>query len=207
MRGRGAGATSSKRNPLSIKTLSTRVVYRNHWLRVHEDEIERSNGAKGIYGVVDKDDCAVIIPLDGEHVYLVEQYRYTVKAQCLELPQGGWETADVDPEELARGELQEETGLRADRMEYLGWTWVAYGYARQKQHVFLATGLHPGTSTPDPEEHDIQLHRVSIAEFEQKLRDNTITDACTLAAWGLWLLKRGTPNAEGLPVGTSRPQY
>jgi 8-oxo-dGTP pyrophosphatase MutT (NUDIX family) len=175
---------------LSIKTLSTRLVYRNHWLRLREDEIERSNGVKGIYGVVEKDDCAAIIPIDGDHIYLVEQYRYTVEARCLELPQGGWETADVDPEELARGELREETGLRADRMEYLGWNWVAYGYARQKQHVFLATGLHHGECDPDPEEHDLQVHRVTIADFEEKLRDGTIADVCTLAAWALYLLKR-----------------
>jgi 8-oxo-dGTP pyrophosphatase MutT (NUDIX family) len=175
---------------LSIKTLSTRLVYRNHWLRLREDEIERSNGVKGIYGVVEKDDCAAIIPIDGDHIYLVEQYRYTVEARCLELPQGGWETADVDPEELARGELREETGLRADRMEYLGWNWVAYGYARQKQHVFLATGLHCGECDPDPEEDDLQVRRVTIAEFEEKLRDGTIADVCTLAAWALYLLKR-----------------
>jgi 8-oxo-dGTP pyrophosphatase MutT (NUDIX family) len=175
---------------VSIKTLSTRLVYRNHWLRVHEDSIERANGSQGIYGVVEKDDCAAIIPIDGDYIYLVEQYRYTVKARCLELPQGGWETADVNPEELARGELQEETGLRADRMDYLGWTWVAYGYARQKQHVFLATGLHNGASNPDPEEDDLNVKRISVAEFEQKLRDGSIADVCTLAAWALYLLKR-----------------
>ncbi len=164
-------------------------MYRNHWLLVREDEIERANGAKGVYGVVEKDDCAAIIPIDGDHIYLVEQFRYTVQARCFELPQGGWETAGVDPEELARGELREETGLRADRMDYLGWMWVAYGYAHQRQHVFLATGLHPGESSPDPEEHDLQVHRVTVAEFEEKLRDNTITDVCTLAAWALYLLK------------------
>ena len=32
----------------SITTLSTREVYRNHWMRVREDEIIRSNGEKGI---------------------------------------------------------------------------------------------------------------------------------------------------------------
>ena len=48
----------------SITTLSTREVYRNRWMRVREDEILRSNGQRGIYGVVEKDDCATILPLD-----------------------------------------------------------------------------------------------------------------------------------------------
>jgi ADP-ribose pyrophosphatase len=175
---------------MSIKTLSTREVYRNHWLRVREDRILRSNGAEGIYGVVDKDDCAIIIPIDGDHVYLVEQFRYTVQQRCLELPQGGWETERVDPEELARGELREETGLLAGEMRLLGTSYVAYGYANQKMHTFLATGLTHGENAPDAEEHDLQLHRVAIADFEAMLRDGRISDVCTLAAWGLYLLNR-----------------
>jgi hypothetical protein len=55
---------------MSIRTLSTREVYRNPWLRLREDQIERSNGARGIYGVVEKDDCAVILPIEGDTIYL-----------------------------------------------------------------------------------------------------------------------------------------
>ncbi|MFP5227620.1 MAG: NUDIX domain-containing protein, partial [Acidobacteriota bacterium] len=142
---------------MSIRTLSSREIYRNPWLRLREDQIERSNGAPGIYGVVEKDDCAIILPIDGDSIYLIEQFRYTIQQRALELPQGGWETADVDPEELARGELREETGLTAASMTSLGWIWIAYGFARQKQHVFLATGLTPGETDRDPEEHDLVL--------------------------------------------------
>ena len=54
----------------------------------------------------------------------------------MELPQGGWEMEIDNPEELARGELKEETGLLAEKMIYLGAHWIAYGFTRQKQHVF-----------------------------------------------------------------------
>jgi ADP-ribose pyrophosphatase len=171
---------------MSIRTLSSREIYRNPWLRLREDQIERSNGVRGIYGVIDKDDCVVILPIEDGTIYLIEQFRYTIQQRALELPQGGWETPDIDPEELARGELREETGLIAASMTYLGFMWIAYGFARQKQHVYLASGLtHAGTD-PDPEEHDLTLHTFSIAEFEQMLIDGTIQDACTLAAWGLY---------------------
>jgi 8-oxo-dGTP pyrophosphatase MutT (NUDIX family) len=166
--------------------VSSREVYRNPWLRVREDEIERAGGARGIYGVVEKDDCAVILPMEGETLWLVEQFRYTIQQRSLELPQGGWETADVDPEELARGELREETGLTAERMTYLGAMWIAYGFARQKQHVFLATGLKMETTDPDPEEHDLAVRTATVAEFEAMMLDGTIQDSCTIAAWGLY---------------------
>lgn len=182
----------------SIVTLSSREVYRNPWLRLREDQILRSNGKPGIYGVVDKDDCAIIIPLEpGENggldkgrVWLVEQFRYAVQDRYLELPQGGWETSDVDPEEMARGELKEELGLHADQMIYLGWMWVAYGFAAQKQHTFLALGLTPTEKDPDPEEHDLVTRSVSITEFEQMMLDGRIRDCCTLAAWGQYRLWR-----------------
>jgi len=172
----------------SITTLESREVYRNQWLRLREDKILRSNGKQGIYGVVDKDDCAVILPIDNGRVWLVEQYRYTIQERALELPQGGWEMEVDDPEELARGELKEETGLHAATMTCLGWMWIAYGFTHQRQHVFLATGLTQTETEPDPEEHDLSISSVTIEEFEELMLTGKVRDASTLGAWGLYQL-------------------
>jgi ADP-ribose pyrophosphatase len=176
----------------AITTLSSREVYHNHWMSLREDEILRSNGEKGIYGVVEKHDAAIILPIDfsvGQgRIWLVEQYRYTIGERALELPQGGWEMEIDQPEELARGELREEIGMDAAEMIPLGTLWIAYGFTRQKQHVFLATGLTPSAKNPDAEEHDLTVHSFSIEEFERMMLDGTIRDGCTVAAWGLYLL-------------------
>jgi 8-oxo-dGTP pyrophosphatase MutT (NUDIX family) len=180
---------------MSIKTISSREVYRNPWCSVREDEIERSDGSHGIYGVMDKEPACIIIPLeraaDGDFLWLVSQYRYTVGDSYYELPQGGWETAGVDPEELARGELAEETGMRVDRMTHLTDLWIAYGAMRQIHHVYLAEGLTPGETDRDPEEHDMTVHRVAVAEFEAMLLDGRVMDNCTAAAWGVYRVWRG----------------
>ena len=172
----------------TITTLASREVYRNHWMRVREDEILRSNGTRGIYGVVDKYDCAIIVPIDDGRVWLVEQFRYTIQERALELPQGGWEREVDDPADLARGELREELGLAAAQMTYLGTQWVAYGFTRQKLHIFLATGLTAIEKTPDAEEHDLETRCVPVEEFERMMLNGEIRDGCTLAAWGLYLL-------------------
>jgi 8-oxo-dGTP pyrophosphatase MutT (NUDIX family) len=169
-------------------TLSSREVYRNRWVRVREDEILRSNGQKGIYGVVEKDDCAIILPIENGYVWLVEQFRYTIQERALELPQGGWEMEVDHPEELARGELKEETGLDAAQLMFLGTLWIAYGVMRQKMHVFLATGLTPSDQDPDDEEHDLVVHSVPVEQFEKMMLDGRIRDGCTLGAWGLYLM-------------------
>lgn len=161
---------------------------------MREDVIERANGERGLYGVIDKDPACIVIPLhhtpDGDFIYLVEQFRYTVGARFLELPQGGWERHDADPEEMARGELREETGLRADRLTHLATLQIGYGVMNQKHHIFLAEGLTPGEPDLDPEESDLEVHRVPVLEFEAMLLDGRIVDNCTAAAWGVYLLWR-----------------
>ncbi len=179
---------------MSIKTISSREVYRNAWTSVREDVIERANGQRGIYGVVDKDPACIVIPLDvteaGEFVYLIEQYRYTVLGKYMEFPQGGWELAEVDPEELARGELREETGLTAGKMTHLTTFQIAYGVMNQKHHCYLAEELKSGQAEPDAEEQDLVLHRVPVDRFEAMILDGTIVDNCTVAAWGIYKLWR-----------------
>ena len=172
----------------AITTLSSREVYRNHWMRVREDEVLRGNGEKGIYGVVEKQDAAIILPIEDGHIWLVEQFRYTIQERALELPQGGWETEIENPEELARGELREEIGMDAAKMTRLGTLWIAYGFLRQRQHVYLATGLTPAQADPDAEEHDLTARSVPIAEFERMMLDGAIRDNSTLSAWGLYQL-------------------
>jgi ADP-ribose pyrophosphatase len=161
---------------------------------VREDVIERPNGERGIYGVVDKDPACIIIPLDatpaGEFLYLVEQFRYTVGARFMELPQGGWEIADADPEAMARGELREETGLSAERMTLLTTLQIGYGVMNQVQHIYLAEGLTQGEPSRDAEESDLEVHRVSVAAFEAMLLNGTIVDNCSAAAWGVYRLWR-----------------
>ncbi|HCB08694.1 MAG TPA: ADP-ribose pyrophosphatase, partial [Alteromonas sp.] len=82
-------------NTDEIQTLDSKVVYQNRWMTVREDTIGRDDGYRGIYGVVDKPDFVVVIAIDGDDVYLVEQYRYPVKGRHLEFPQGAKEGAET----------------------------------------------------------------------------------------------------------------
>jgi ADP-ribose pyrophosphatase len=172
---------------MTIRQLSSRVVYRNTWMTVREDEVERDNGARGIYGVIEKYDSAIILPIDGDQIYLVEQYRYPLGVKSLEFPQGSLERDGIDPADIARDELQAETGLVAANLKYLGEIYIACGYANQKTHAFVATGLTQAARNPDVEEHDLAVREVSLAELRQLILDNVIKDAQTLAAWGLYM--------------------
>lgn len=172
-----------------IETLSTREIYKNRWMRVREDAIRRADGSEGIYGVVEKADFAVVVPLGTDGITMVEQYRYTVGGRFWEFPQGSKEEGSYTPEELARAELREETGFTAETLVPVGEIFTAYGYSNQRWHAFLATGLAAGERSLDPEEQDLVSRVFSPAEIERMILDGTIRDATTVAVFGLLKLK------------------
>lgn len=80
-----------------------------------------------------------------------------------EFPQGAWEDDwNLDPKALAHGELREGTGYLAEKMAWLGKAQSAYGFSEQGFHVFLATGLTLGETSPDPGEHDLVARHVRL---------------------------------------------
>lgn len=173
----------------SMHTTGSREMYSNAWMTVREDSIVRADGSPGIYGVVDKPEYALIIPLLGDQLLLVEQYRYPLGARRWEFPQGtAPDRAECAVEELAARELREETGLRADTLTDLGRLDVAPGMASQRGRVFLATELTVGEPAREPEEQDMRMGWFSRGEFERMVTAGEITDAQSLAAYLRFLL-------------------
>jgi 8-oxo-dGTP pyrophosphatase MutT (NUDIX family) len=168
------------------RVTSSRVVYENRWMRLHEDRTERDDGTPGLYAWVDKPPAAVIVPLDGDHVWLIEQHRHPVGARFWEFPQGAWEDEPgAEPEDLARGELAEETGLRAGRIEHLGRLYFAYGLSNQSFDVWRATELTEGEQALEATEADLRVERFAVAGFEAMIDAGSVRDAATVAAWHL----------------------
>ena len=186
---RGASSIRTLGTVRGVESLGTRQVYANPWMTVREDEIQRADGSSGIYGVVDKPDFALIIPLDGERVRLVEQFRYPIGLRRWEFPQGtAPDRVDSDPLQLAARELREETGLRAGRMIELGLLDLAPGMSSQRGRVFLATQLTEGFHEREHEEQDMRSRWFPRAEFEAMISQGEITDAQSIAAYTLLLL-------------------
>lgn len=172
-----------------IQTTGSKVVYQNRWMTVREDTIVRADGGGGIYGVVEKSDFAVIAAVQDGYVYLVEQFRYPVQQRFWEFPQGSWEGQTVDALTLAKAELREETGLSAGSMVHAGRLFQGYGYSTQAYDVFLASGLEQGQAQLDAEEQCLIAKAFKLDVVETMLRDGTIRDASTMAAFGLLRLK------------------
>lgn len=192
-----------------VRRIGSRVVYRNNWMSVREDDIEFADGTRSIYGVLDKDDYAVVIAAeetpDGTRLHLVEQYRYAIERRSLEFPMGGWPTGKSGTaEELARAELREETGLTASTWTRLGHLVQSTGHSSQGFDVFLATGLTAGAHDREATESDMVHLVVDEDEFCALIAAGTITDSPTVAAYGLLLLHRRASAASAASAASER---
>ena len=177
--------------------MSSRVVYENPWMSLHEDEVRRRDGSIGLYGVVHSRDFVVVVPYDGERYHLVEQYRYPVGARLWEFPQGSFAGPDpVSPEEMASIELAEETGLTASRLELLGFLHHGYGRSTNGFHAFYATGLAPGTAEREVEEQDMRTASFTLDEIWALVDAGHLTDAASLAALALLERRRSRQTDE-----------
>ena len=174
-----------------IEPVASREIYRNPWMVLREDDIRRPDGSPGIYSVVDKPTYALVMPYDGDRFRLVEQFRYPVGARRWEFPQGtAPDLADLEPSELAERQLREETGLLATSFEPLGQLDVAPGLTSQRGWVFLATGITEGGPDREHEEQDMHSEWFSREDVEQMMHSGVIVDAQSIAAYGLFLLRR-----------------
>jgi 8-oxo-dGTP pyrophosphatase MutT (NUDIX family) len=164
------------------RTLKTRVVYDNPWIRVREDDVIRPDGAHGIYGVVHFKNKAIgVLPIDEEgYVYLVGQYRYTLDRYSWEIPEGGGPEGE-EPLETAKRELREETGLEARAWRPLGRAHLSNSVGDEEAIIYLATDLIHGDAEPEGTEKLEQMR----AKFEDALRmvlDGEITDSISVIA-------------------------
>jgi 8-oxo-dGTP pyrophosphatase MutT (NUDIX family) len=175
-------------------TLSSREIYRNPWIRLREDAVTQPDGQPGIYGVVEYQNRAVgVVPLDeAGHTWLVGQWRYCHERYEWEIPEGGCPAGEA-PEECARRELLEETGLRAGRILplMLGLE-LSNSTTNEVCDLFIARDLTPGTAQPEGTE-ELRLWRLPLQEAIAMALDGRITDSPSVIA----LLRLALMGREG----------
>lgn len=164
------------------KTVSTRSVYENPWIRVREDQVIRPDGKNGIYGVVETKIATGVVALTPQNeVYLVGQYRYPLNRYSWEIIEGGAEYGE-DPKAAIRRELLEEAGLKAERWEELGPpVHLSNCFTSEVAMLYLARELEEGESQPDGTE-VLTVRKVPLSECLERIDSGEITDAMSVIA-------------------------
>lgn len=181
-------------NDSPFKTKSTKIVYKNQWIEVEENAIVRPNGEDGIYSVVNAPDGVTIVAENDEKkILLIHVYSYPGKKWHWELPSGGGEGEDF--EVAAKRELQEETGMVANRWEQIGWFRPVDGLMPGHCAVMLARELAESDYLEADDRGIIDEKKFfSVDEINEMIRVGAIDEATTVVALYYYLLhqKAGT---------------
>jgi ADP-ribose pyrophosphatase len=116
-------------------------------------------------------------------VTLVRQYRAAPDQWVVEVPAGMRDVVGEPPEETARRELVEEVGLVAGRIEPLGCILPSPGMTDAVTWLFLATELTAtDRAAHGPEEHQLEVLHLPLADAVQMVLTGEITDAKTVTS-------------------------
>lgn len=163
------------------RTLTSRPVYANAWIRVREDTAEMPDGRTTLYGVVECPPAVGALPfLDARTVVLVGQWRYVSRAFRWEIPSGSVKPGESE-EAAVRRELAEEAGYEAARLVKLCSIDTSKSVVDETAHLYVAEGLHPVARRPDETEF-IEVRAFAFDDVVRMVERSEIVDAMTVVA-------------------------
>jgi ADP-ribose pyrophosphatase len=156
-------------------------LYRGERLSIEKKQIRLPNGREVERVVVHPGDAAAVLPVRADGCcYLLRQFRYAVGEYIFEAPAGTM-CAGERPEDTARRELIEETGLQAETLIDRGFIFTTPGFTDERIFLFEAHGLSPSCLYQKDEDEDIELLKVPLTDLPDMICDGRISDAKTIA--------------------------
>jgi ADP-ribose pyrophosphatase len=168
------------------RRLETRRAYTGRVINVDLDTVQAPDGSTLTLEMVRHPGAAAIVPLLSDpagadpQVLLIRQYRYAAGGPIWEVPAGVLEPGE-SPEACARRELMEETGARAERIEYLTTIYTTPGFTDERIHLFLATGITAGEPRPMSDEF-LVVEAKPLSRALEMIRDREVVDAKSIVA-------------------------
>jgi ADP-ribose pyrophosphatase len=141
-------------------------------------KVQLDNGELVTRDIIHHNGGVAIVPVAGESVVLINQFRISIEREILELPAGRLEENET-PEACARRELEEEIGFKAGKMSLLASYYSSVGFTDEKMYVFLASQLHKVAERPEPDER-IKAIYIPVADLNGKLENNEFEDSKTI---------------------------
>lgn len=168
-----------KKGPWTVT--ATRIVYKNAWMTVQEDDVIRPDGKPGIFSTLVQRGGSSVIAMDEiQNVYLTKEYHYAVGRVTLEAVSGGIEGRETWLQ-TAKRELKEEAGLTAKKWTYLGVVDPMTTSLSAPNHLYLAQGLTFGDAKLDATE-TLIIVKVPFKKAFQMALEGKITHAGTVVA-------------------------
>lgn len=162
------------------KTVQKNYVYEGKIIKVRADDALRADGKPCKREIIEHSGGACVLYIENECVLLVKQYRYAYGESIYEIPAGKLEKGE-DPAVAAARELEEEAGVKADKLTHLYTMYPTPGYTNEKIYIYEASGGEKVAAHPDEGEF-LTAEFIPLKKVKEMMRSGEIKDGKTLVA-------------------------
>ena len=168
------------------KTMKSDKLYEGKIISLRIDTVELPDKKYSKREIVEHPGGVAIVGVTDENeILLVKQYRKAADRVLLELPAGKLEVNE-EPKETAFKELKEETGYRAEKLEYLLEFYTSPGFSTEKVYIFLAENMEKGEQELEAGEF-IDVESYKIDDLIDMINKGDIIDSKTII--GIYTMK------------------
>jgi ADP-ribose pyrophosphatase len=166
--------------------VSTERVYNGRIVNLDVDTVRFPDGSTGRLEMLRHPGASAVVPfLDDAQaadprVLLIRQFRHAADGFIYEVPAGRLDPGE-SPESCAARELEEETGMRAEKLDRLTTIFTTPGFTDEKIHLFVAHRLTEGHARREADEF-VELTPYRWSEAMAMIRRGDIADGKTLIA-------------------------
>lgn len=158
------------------KTVSSEKVFEGKVIKLRVDKVAMPDDSLATREVVEHPGGVGIVAVnEREEIFLVRQFRKPLDKVIYEIPAGKLDSGEPHRECGIR-ELSEETGMKAENFEYLGYIYPSPGFVDEVTHVYYATGLTQGETHPDDDEY-LDVVCMPLERAYKMVMNNEINDA------------------------------
>jgi ADP-ribose pyrophosphatase len=166
--------------------LATRRVYTGNVVRLDVDTVRFPDDSTGELEIIRHPGAAAVVPCASDPangdptILMIRQFRHAADGLLWEIPAGTLAPGEA-PEDCARRELHEETGVMADRIERLTSIYTTPGFTDEVIHLFWAQGLTAGVPERERDEF-IEVKPKPLSEVLAGIKSGEVRDAKTVVA-------------------------
>ena len=170
------------------KTVKKNYIYKGKILALRCDDAELPNGSPCKREIIEHSGGACVLYVEDEKILFVKQYRYAYGESVYEIPAGKLEAGE-NPLLAAARELEEEAGIRADKLELLFIDYPTPGYTNEKIYIYLA---HGGSKVPShlDEGEFLEVEYIPVERVRAMLKNGELHDGKTIMAIQAYLLRQ-----------------
>ena len=175
---------------MSYEVLESKVTHQGKIVNITVDKLRMPDGSEAYRETVirGKNAAATLaVDNDGKLIF-VRQYRHAFREMLLEIPAGVLEEGEEAEEGVLR-ELEEETGKKAETLEFLCEMYPTVGYCTEKIQLFIATDLTEGQQKLDADEF-VEIEKYTPEEAVDMIYKGEIKDGKTIAAVFAWMARK-----------------